>query len=87
MTHDIQDFRLDLVRISPKTIWAFVRVTDREGRVGTGEATLAGREKLLAEAARRCLPDWKAGKFPKDAVELMPLPVAALWSASCTCIR
>lgn len=81
MTHTIQDIRLDFVRISPKTIWAFLRVTDREGRVGTGEATLAGREKLLAEAARSCLPAWKAGELPKGPLDLMPLPVAALWSA------
>ena len=36
---------------------------------------------MLFEAAKSCLPAWKAGEFPKGPVESMPLPVAALWSA------
>jgi galactonate dehydratase len=77
-----RSIRLDYARISPKTIWSFLRLEDHEGRTGTGEATLAGREASLAAAAQNHLADWKDGNaLPQGPLEALPLPVAALWSA------
>jgi galactonate dehydratase len=41
------------LRISPKTVWTFLKVSDSDGRIGTGEATLGGREAEVAAAALR----------------------------------
>lgn len=82
MSKGLHSIRLDHVRISPKTIWTFLRLQDHEGRTGTGEATLAGREPLLDAAAQHCLPEWKnSSGFPQQPLETLPLPVAALWTA------
>jgi galactonate dehydratase len=82
VTAGFGSIRLDHVRISQKTIWTFLRLQDYEGRTGTGEATLAGREDLLDAAAQQCLPEWKNGiGFPQAPLDTLPLPVAALWTA------
>ncbi len=39
--------------ISPKTRWVFVQLEDADGRRGSGEASLNGKESALAEAADR----------------------------------
>jgi len=44
---------LHQVVISPKTRWVFMQVEDAEGRRGSGEASLNGKESALAEAADR----------------------------------
>ena len=41
------------LRVSPKTIWSFVELTDTDGRIGIGEATLGGREPDMRDALRR----------------------------------
>jgi galactonate dehydratase len=46
----IAGIALTQLRISPKTIWLFVQVTDASGAVGVGEATLQ-REEAQVEAA------------------------------------
>jgi len=42
--------RIELLplRISAKTVWTFLQVTDGDGRAGIGEATLTGKEAQLA---------------------------------------
>lgn len=44
------------LRISPKTIWAFLKVTDDDGRTGIGEATLNAREAEVAIVTARLRP-------------------------------
>ena len=44
---------LHVLAISPKTRWVFVRIEDADGRIGSGEATLNGKESALAAAAER----------------------------------
>jgi len=44
------------VRISPKTIWLFVQVTDASRAVGTGEATLQREEAEVAAALAQLVP-------------------------------
>ncbi len=44
------------VRISPKTIWLFVQVTDASRSVGTGEATLQREEAAVAAAIAQLAP-------------------------------
>ena len=71
------------LRITPKTIWSFLRVTDDEGRAGLGEATLSGREPELASALSvRPLVGMPAIPVPVDApVAGGGLPEAAIASA------
>ena len=47
---------LHMVRITHKTCWTFIRLHTRDGSVGEGEATLAGREDALLAAAERLAP-------------------------------
>jgi len=44
------------VRVTHKTVWSFVRLLAANGRVGEGEATLAGREDALLAAVDRIVP-------------------------------
>lgn len=41
------------LRVSPKTVWSFVQLTDTEGRIGVGEATLGQREPQMRAALQR----------------------------------
>ncbi len=41
------------LRVSPKTVWSFIELTDGDGRVGTGEATLGQREPQMRDALKR----------------------------------
>ena len=45
-----------MVRISHKTCWSFIRLHTHDGLVGEGEATLAGQEDALLDAAERLVP-------------------------------
>ena len=49
----ITDARWHALRISPKTTWCFVELVDDQGRIGIGEATLNGRERLVHDAFAR----------------------------------
>jgi galactonate dehydratase len=77
----VRQARLSLARVSDRTIWAFVEVECASGALGVGEASLAGRERALVDAALDHLPVWIAGG-PLPALEKPPpLPLAALASA------
>src|SRR3954464_1115919 len=43
----IEHVRWHTVRVTPKTIWSFIEVVDALGHIGTGEATLTGRESTM----------------------------------------
>ena len=47
---------LHFVRVTHKTCWTFVRLGTGDGRIGEGEATLAGREDALLAAAEGLVP-------------------------------
>jgi galactonate dehydratase len=49
----IADIAAWRARVSPKTVWIMVRVTDSDGVVGWGEATVNGREDDVVAAIRR----------------------------------
>jgi galactonate dehydratase len=78
----IADMTLQLARISPKTVWAFLRLRFASGVEGVGEASLAGRERALLDAAIAHLPQWRDfGGLDDVAIAGLPLPVASLRSA------
>jgi len=52
----ITGIALTQVRVSPKTIWLFVQVTDAAQGVGVGEATLQGEEAEVAAALAQLAP-------------------------------
>ncbi|MBL8690848.1 MAG: mandelate racemase/muconate lactonizing enzyme family protein [Rhodospirillaceae bacterium] len=69
------------LRISPKTIWTFVQVTDADGRTGTGEATLNAREAdLVAEVAR--LKPYLVNRPAEPAPLDVPVPDGGVVEAS-----
>jgi len=49
----IIDIAVFSARISPKTVWTFVRARDSEGREGWGEATLAGQAAAVEAHVER----------------------------------
>jgi len=53
VTAPIRDIEPFAVRASAKTVWVFLRITDADGTVGWGEATLTGRERELAAVHAR----------------------------------
>lgn len=77
----VQRARLSLTRISDRTIWAFVEITCASGAEGVGEASLAGRERALVDAALDHMAPWLAGAPPPNLRTPQPLPLAALASA------
>lgn len=78
----IVEIALRLARVSPRTIWGFLRLRFASGVEGVGEASLAGRERALIDAAVTHLPEWRdRGGLDGVDIEGLPLPVAALRSA------
>lgn len=77
----IERVRLQLARISPKTVWAFIRVGFASGVEGIGEASLNGRERALIDAAIAHLPGWVEHGPAGTALAGLPLPAAALRTA------
>lgn len=73
--------RLQLARISPKTVWAFVRLSFASGVEGIGEASLNGRERALIDAAVAHLPGWVERGLDDVPITGLPLPTAALRTA------
>lgn len=73
--------RLSLARISDRTIWAFVEIACASGAAGVGEASLAGRERSLVDAALDHMAPWLAGAPPPHPRKPPPLPLAALATA------
>jgi galactonate dehydratase len=69
------------LRISPKTVWTFLKVVDGEGRIGLGEATLNAREAEVAAVAARLAP--RLTGAPADPAVLdEPVPERALPEAA-----
>ncbi|TCR70047.1 mandelate racemase/muconate lactonizing enzyme family protein [Bosea sp. BK604] len=73
--------RLQLARISPKTVWAFLRVGYASGIEGIGEASLNGRERALIDVATQHLPRWIERGVGDEPLAGLALPVAALRTA------
>jgi galactonate dehydratase len=79
--------RIELLplRISPKTVWTFLQVTDSDGRAGIGEATLTAKEaQLAAVSAARAADLVGRPAVPDDPLQPLPergLPEAAFASA------
>jgi galactonate dehydratase len=73
--------RLSLARISDRTIWAFVEVACASGAMGCGEASLAGRERLLVDAALDHLPGRLADASWPELGLAPALPLAAIATA------
>lgn len=77
----IRQVRLSIARITDKTLWSFVEIRCASGAEGVGEASLAGRERALLDAAVENLPRWLAGEPLPGLDTPPPLPVAALRTA------
>jgi len=77
----IRSLRLQLARINPKTVWAFLRVAYASGIEGVGEPSLNGRERELIDAAERHLPLWLQTGMGETPERDLPLPAAAIRSA------
>jgi galactonate dehydratase len=56
MRHALRRLTLTTAKITERTRWLFVEVARRDARVGTGEATLEGREEATVAAAARIAP-------------------------------
>ena len=63
-------------RISPKTVWTFVRVRDDAGRIGWGEATLQDRADELHAPSRDSRRRGSAGRFVRRRTRWQP---AQIW--------
>ncbi|WP_332695219.1 enolase C-terminal domain-like protein, partial [Bosea sp. (in: a-proteobacteria)] len=77
----ITQMRFHIARITDKTLWSFLEIRCASGAEGIGEASLAGRERTLVDAAVAHLPRWLAGEPLPDLDVPPPLPVAALRTA------
>ncbi|NYT41932.1 mandelate racemase/muconate lactonizing enzyme family protein [Sphingomonas sp. R-74633] len=85
---------LSTVEVTPKTRWTFLEVETEAGLRGVGEASLAGHEAEIAEAAARlapiafALPDLNPGGLPRRLPASLPEAAAlsaldqALWDIS-----
>lgn len=65
---------LTQVRVSPKTIWLFVQVTDAERALGVGEATLQREEDAVVAALTQLAPSLLGQ--PADVHALAAFPLA-----------
>ena len=63
MTESISELRLHELTVTDKTVWTFVEVETSDGRVGTGEATLGGRQ----DALRACFERWRPEHLGRPA--------------------
>ncbi|MGF1476463.1 MAG: mandelate racemase/muconate lactonizing enzyme family protein [Geminicoccaceae bacterium] len=85
-TASVREVRLDALRITPATIWIFLRLIDENGLLATGEATLPKDEARVAQAAARLLPNLiGADASPSGIAQGLPgndLGEAALRSAA-----
>src|SRR3954470_3589733 len=50
MSAKIERVQWHQVRVSAKTVWSFIELTDADGRIGTGEATRGQREPQMRDA-------------------------------------
>lgn len=83
--------RLLSARVTPKTEWLFLQITDATGMAGWGECSLDGQEAEVAAAARQMLPGLVDAALPGDALldllDPADLPAAAVASALCQAAR
>jgi galactonate dehydratase len=74
-----------IATVTPKTRWQFVEVKDSDGRVGTGEASLLGRDEAVTAAFQRLAPDLIGRRADAETTTEGPIPLdlaaAAIWSA------
>lgn len=82
----LADAALLLLRITPKTVWAFLRLEAADGRVGWGEATIPNGVEALREVAGRWLPGLRGEPADQGLVDRLqgadpPLAEAALASS------
>ena len=63
------------LRVSPKTVWSFIELTDSDGRIGVGEATRGQREPRMREAL--ALYEGRVLGHAPAAVDLDPLRASA----------
>ena len=75
MAASIQRVTWHQLRVSPKTIWSFIELTDDTGRIGVGEATLGQREPQMRDALDR-LRHAIVGRVP-SSIDLSPQRSAA----------
>jgi galactonate dehydratase len=65
--------RLTLVRVTPKTVWAFLEATWASGLTGSAEVTLPNREKALVDAFERLDPRYfDDGAREANSLDLLP---------------
>jgi galactonate dehydratase len=57
------------VRVTPRTIWTFARVTAEDGTQGWGEGTLEGRAAEVEAAIRAFAVPIKLGPIPADLIQ------------------
>jgi len=69
------------LRISPKTVWIFLKVMDEDGVTGIGEATLTGREAEVAAVVARLAPRLEGTPAEPAALD-DPIPERSLPEAS-----
>ena len=55
-TARLTNAELQLLQITPKTVWAFLRLEADDGRVGWGEATIPNDVSGLSQAAAAWVP-------------------------------
>ena len=87
MSIAIRRMTVKLARISDRTRWVFVEIERADGRVGTGEATLAGREEAVVEAAAGLASALGAmGPHDRFAPSTMALPATLEEAAAASAI-
>ena len=75
MSSRVRSARWHSLQVTPKTCWSFVELEDDAGRLGLGEATLAGRESVMRQAFHQCEQDIVG--HPLEAINLARVRVAA----------
>jgi galactonate dehydratase len=81
----ISRLKLSVLRVTEKTWWSFIEVTDSDGRTGVGESTLTGREDRLVDTARTLFPRFHSQPVDCDTGSAIlrtasDLPTAAILS-------
>ena len=75
MAATIERVQWHQVRVSPKTVWSFIELTDSDGRIGVGEATRGQREPQMRDAL--ALYQERVLGYEPAAVDMDPLRAAA----------
>ena len=82
MTPALQSLAVKVAKISAKTRWVFVEITRGDGAIGVGEATLAGSEQAVLQAAAEYVPClWFFGAAQPDAFAAAVAPTNLVQAA------